>query len=248
MIKKILLCISSDLGLKIYRLIKKHDVDIYSSNLNIKLKENFKVAKKKRERGANANISYILNKKDFNNSLIKSKKKYDFIILVYWPWLVEKECFAKFCKSINFHPSFLPYGRGWYPHIHAQIKKFIYGVTLHEINPNIDAGDIWCQKKILIPNFCKGNEIYKIAEKEIYWLFKNNYRKIFNKTLFSFKQSKVTRYLSKKEITTLDKINLNSKMKVIDLINHIKIRTFKNNPFCYFIYKNQKRKIKITIY
>jgi len=103
-------------------------------------------------------------------------------------------------------------------------------------------------KKILIPNFCKGNEIYKIAEKEIYWLFKNNYRKIFNNTLFSFKQSKVTRYLSKKEITTLDKINLNSKMKVIDLINHIKIRTFKNNPFCYFIYKNQKRKIKITIY
>jgi len=146
--KKILLCISSDLGLKIYRLIKKHDVDIYSSNLNIKLKENFTVAKKKkRELGANANISYILNKKDFNNSLIKSKKKYDFIILVYWPWLVEKECFAKFCKSINFHPSFLPYGRGWYPHIHAQIKKFIYGVTLHDINPNIDAGDIWCQKK-----------------------------------------------------------------------------------------------------
>lgn len=45
--KKILLCISSDLGLKIYRLIKKHDVDIYSSNLNIKLNENFTVAKKR---------------------------------------------------------------------------------------------------------------------------------------------------------------------------------------------------------
>jgi hypothetical protein len=51
MMHKILLCISSDLGLKIYRLIKKYDVDIYSSNLNIKLKENFTVAKKKRGGG-----------------------------------------------------------------------------------------------------------------------------------------------------------------------------------------------------
>lgn len=88
--KKILLCISSDLGLKIYRLIKKHDVDIYSSNLNIKLNENFTVAKKREggRGGVNANISYILNKKDFNNNLLKSKKKIRF----YYSCLLALAC------------------------------------------------------------------------------------------------------------------------------------------------------------
>jgi hypothetical protein len=58
--KKILLCISSDLGLKIYRLIKKYDVDIYSSNLNVKLNENFTVAKKKKGGGEGKMQKFII--------------------------------------------------------------------------------------------------------------------------------------------------------------------------------------------
>lgn len=243
---KILLCISSDLGLKIYKLINKNEVDIFFCNPNLKLKIKSKL-KTIRSKKRACNISFILNKKDFNKKLHEKKKKYDFIILVYWPWLVKKNFFFKFNKSINFHPSFLPYGRGWYPHVFSQIEKFPYGVTLHEIDSEIDKGNIWCQKKINIPNFCKSNEIHSIAEKEIYFLFKNNYRKIFNGTLLSYKQNRVTKYYSKEKIKTLDKINLNSNKKFIDFINHIRIRTWKNKTFCYFVYKNKKKKIKIII-
>lgn len=245
--KKILLCISSDLGLKIYKLIKKkNEVDIFFFNSNPKSKIRRKLKAIKLRQGTR-NIFFLLNKKDFNKKLRETKKKYDFIILVYWPWLVKKSLFFKFDKSINFHPSFLPYGRGWYPHVFSQIEKFPYGVTLHEIDYGIDKGNIWCQKKINIPNFCKSNEIHKIAEREIYFLFKRNYRKIFNRTLLSYKQNKITKYYSKDKIKTLDKINLNSNKKLIDFINHIRIRTWKNKSFCYFVYKNRKKKIKVTI-
>ena len=50
-----------------------------------------------------------------------------------------------FNNSINFHPSFLPHCKGWYPHVHAKIKNLVHGVTLHKIDSKIDNGAIWFQ-------------------------------------------------------------------------------------------------------
>jgi methionyl-tRNA formyltransferase len=232
--KKILLCISSNFGIKIFNLLKKKKfhIDIYSSNSNLNLK------KKK--------FFYIKNKKNFTNKLFKFKKKYDFIILVYWPWIVVKKNFSKFSNSINFHPALLPYGRGWYPHVHSKIKKFPYGVTLHMIDYGIDTGKIWCQEKIIIPDFCTSDQIYNIAQKKIYWLFKKNFNKIINNRIIAYKQDKKTKYLNKKLIFDLDKINLNKKQKIIDFINYVRLRMFKKNSFCYIIHQNKKKFIKIT--
>lgn len=233
--KKILLCISNDLGIKIFNLLKKKKfhIDIYSSNSNLKFR-----SKK---------IIYIKNKKNFTNKLFRFKKKYDFIILVYWPWIVEKKNFSKFNNSINFHPALLPYGRGWYPHIHSKIKKFPYGVTLHKIDYGIDTGKIWCQEKITIPDFCTSYQIYNIAKSKIYYLFKKNFDKIINNKIIPYKQNKKTKYLNKKLIFNLDKINLNKKQKIIDFINYIRLRMFKKSSYCYFVYKNKKKFIKIII-
>jgi len=232
--KKILLCISGNLGLKVYKLLKKKelDIDVYCSNPNLKFKKNY---------------FYIKSKKSFNNKLYKSEKIYNFIILVYWPWIVEKKCFSKFLDSINFHPSLLPFGRGWYPHVHSKIKKFPYGVTLHSINHGVDTGKIWCQKVVKIPDFCTSDQIYKIAQKKIYQLFKKNFIKILNKNITNYKQNVKKKYLSKDSVSTLDRIDLNKKQKILDFINHIRIRMFKDKSFCYFLYKNKKKFIKIVI-
>ena len=63
------------------------------------------------------------NKKQFISELLKNKQKYDFLISVYFPWLIPKKLFNRFENSINFHPSFLPIARGWYPHVHSNNKK-----------------------------------------------------------------------------------------------------------------------------
>lgn len=51
-------------------------------------------------------------------------------------------------RIINLHPSFLPFGRGYYPNFFAIIKKFPLGVTIHFIDEGIDSGEILAQTRI----------------------------------------------------------------------------------------------------
>ena len=232
--KKILLLIGNSLGLTVLNFLNKKkylDIETFSS-VNSLIN--------------NKNIKYIKSKKQFAKSL-NNKKKYHFLIIVYWPWLIPKNFFEKFENSINFHPAFLPYGRGWYPHVHAIIKKIKWGVTLHKIFPGIDNGDIWCQKAIKISKFDKSIDLYNRARSEILKLFKKNFKKILEGKITQKKQKGKILIFKKKDLLKYDKLFLNKRYKLVDLIKINNARTFKNKSFNFFIDNGQKYEFKIDI-
>ena len=55
--------------------------------------------------------------------------------------LVEGNCF-------NIHPSFLPHNRGYHPNFWSAYDQTPSGVTIHNIDPNIDSGKIVAQTRI----------------------------------------------------------------------------------------------------
>ena len=232
--KRILLLISNKLGLKIFNLLKKNKkltIFCYSSNKNIS--KHFKFIKSKK------NLEKKMNK----------EKKFDFVILVYWPFIINKRLFKKFNNSINFHPAYLPYGRGWYPHVHAILdRKIKYGVTLHQINhTRIDSGNIWVQKRVFIKDFIDSTKLYLKAQNEIFNLFKLNYLKIINNKIKPKIQKKITPFYSKKAVNKYDEIYLNKKYKLNNLINLILARKFFNKNFSYFRKNKRKHFININI-
>ena len=232
--KKILLLIGNSLGLSVFKFFKKKkflNIQTFSSDPNLII---------------NKNIKYI-NSKNIFIKYSKYKEKYDFLIIVYWPWLVPKNLFKKFDNSINFHPAFLPYGRGWYPHVHAIIKKIKWGVTLHKIFPGVDNGDIWCQKKIKITKFDKSFNLYNKARSEIFKLFKKNFMKILEGKIIEKKQKGKILIFKKKDLLKYDKLFLNKRYKLIDLIKINNARTFKNKSFNFFIDNGEKYEFKINI-
>ena len=158
---------------------------------------------------------------------------------------MKKKIFKFFRNSINFHPSYLPYGRGWYPHIHAINQNFPWGVSLHKINIGIDTGDIWCQKRIKIKDFLSSDQLYEIGKREILNLFKKNFKKIINNKIKAKKQSKKTKYLKFSDIEKYNEIKLNQKIIVKSLIKLIMSRQFKDKSFLYF--KNGKTKNFINL-
>lgn len=226
MSQKILICISNKLGEDVYKFLKK------DKNFDIKLVSTYKIK----------NSQYCKNKKKFENFLKRLRLNFDLIITVYWPWIIEKKFLSKFKNSINFHPSLLPYGRGWYPHVYCSIYKKPYGVTLHKINSKIDQGSIWCQKKIKIDDLITGDKLYFLAQKEIYKLFKDNFYKILNNKIKPKKQSKIKKYLAKNWTNSIDELDLNKKYKALDLLNLIRIRTFKEKNYLFISDKNTKKK------
>jgi len=232
--KKILLLIGNkNVGSKILKKLKSYsflDIEILTSDKSFNKK----------------NILLIKNKKQFILRL-NNKKKFDFLISVYWPWLVPKNLFSKFKNSINFHPSYLPVARGFYPHAHAIIKNLKWGVSLHEISDGIDRGNIWCQKEIKFNQFSSSTGLYKKGESEIVKLFNKNFIKILTGKIKSKKQSGKASYFNKNSINKFNEIKLKKSYKLIDLIKLNNARTFKNKSFNFFYHKNEKYNFRILI-
>ena len=232
--KKVLLLIGNkNVGSKILKKLKSYsflDIEILTSDKSLNKK----------------NIFFIKNKKQFILRLNK-KKKFDFLVSIYWPWLVPKNLFSKFKNSINFHPSYLPVARGFYPHVHAIIKNLKWGVSLHEISNGIDNGNIWCQKEIKFDEFSSSTSLYKKGEMEIIKLFNKNFNKIFTGKIKSKKQLGKATCFNKSSINKFDQLKLNKFYKLKDLIKLNNARTFKNKSFNFFNYKSEKYNFKIII-
>ena len=179
----------------------------------------------------------------FFNNHKKLRKNYDInLIFSYFKKIPSK--YLKFSKfNLVIHGSDLPYGRGMSP-ISWQIlkgkSKIVF--TLFEANKEYDTGKYYLKKTINFGNKSLLNEIKKKQFNEmvnLYLSFLKNHKKIKikNQTGKSF----YFRLRKSKD----SKININKSIK--EQFNLLRIVDNKNYP-AYFIYKNNKFKIKITDY
>ena len=165
----------------------------------------------------------------------------DFIITVYWAHLLHPSVFRAARDTINFHPAFLPINRGWYPHVHSIIDGSKLGVTLHRIDEGADTGPIWAQKEVELHPYDSAKIIYEKLQNEIVALFANNWSKIKSGALEPFNQDEShANYHAKKEINELDALRIDENIKVKDLINILRARSFGNLGFAYYFDQGQK--------
>ena len=179
----------------------------------------------------------------FFNNHKKLRKNYDInLIFSYFKKIPSK--YLKFSKfNLVIHGSDLPYGRGMSP-ISWQIlkgkSKIVF--TLFEANNEYDRGKYYLKKTINFGNKSLLNEIKKKQFNEmvnLYLSFLKNHKKIKIKNQTG--KSSYFRLRKSKD----SKININKSIK--EQFNLLRIVDNKNYP-AYFIYKNNKFKIKITEY
>ncbi len=188
--------------------------------------------------------SSILNLPDHIKEL--EKERADFIITVYWAHLLSPEIYNSAKSTVNFHPSLLPFNRGWYPHVHSLIDGSPLGVTLHKIEKGPDTGPIWAQKITKISEFDTAKTLYDRQQSQIVDLFIDNWEKIRNNKIKPVAQdhSKAT-FKSKHSLKDLDSINIEKKYVARDLINLLRARSFNNLGFAY--YKSNGEKIYLNL-
>jgi methionyl-tRNA formyltransferase len=71
---------------------------------------------------------------------------YSLVISLHCKQIFPKELVLK-TRCINIHPGYNPYNRGWFPHVFSFINNQPTGVTIHEIDGQLDHGRIIVQKK-----------------------------------------------------------------------------------------------------
>ena len=165
----------------------------------------------------------VINKKKI--ATVKEIEKFDLIITFGYRKLIKSDILRKIKRPIlNLHMSYLPFNKGAHPNFwsfHDDTKK---GVTIHEIDENLDTGPIIFQKEIKF-NIQKNKKItfnrsYNILFFELEKLFIKNYKSII---LNNYRKKKNNKFMGK--LNKIKSLPKNLKSWDISIFNY-----FKNLP------------------
>jgi methionyl-tRNA formyltransferase len=180
---------------------------------------------------------------------ILKKLNLDYLISIHFPYIYPKEVLQIPAHgALNLHPAYLPFNQGWHTPSWAIIEKTPYGATFHFMEENLDMGDIVYQEKLKVNPDDTANSLYqRVLSLEL---------KIFKKSLpdlksFKYrrkKQSKKGTFHAKKDLSLIQEIKLEERLKAGDLIDRLKALTTNNiKEASYFKEKGEKYKITVNI-
>jgi len=179
------------------------------------------------------NSSRILKGDQFRSkngiSLLK-KLEPDYIIGVHFPYIVPKEVLEipKY-GVLNLHPAYLPYNRGWHNPTWAIWEETPYGATLHFMDEGVDTGDIIHQERIEILPSDTADTLYKRVKKLELEVFKEAWPSLVSGTCGRKSQpAEKGSFHKKADISFIQYIDLNKRVKAGDLIRRLRALTTNN--------------------
>lgn len=178
----------------------------------------------------------------------------DWFFLISWKHIIPLALINRAKNgAINLHYSLLPEYRGVYPVNWAIMDgKQKTGVTYHIANEEIDAGQIVCQKDLLICLYDTARSLQLRLDDLAYELFDEMIaRVIFGSARLNVQPSHKTiqaSYKSRSDFIASNEIDLNRKYRAIDLINLLRGKTFlSNSKNLYFVDPVSGERIYINI-
>ncbi|WP_035086059.1 dTDP-4-amino-4,6-dideoxyglucose formyltransferase [Aquimarina latercula] len=144
-------------------------------------------------------------------------------------------------KCINVHPGFNPHNRGWYPQVFSIIENNILGATIHEIDNELDNGNIIARKQVELFDYDTSLTAYnKVleAEKE---LLLQNLPNIVNNNYDTIKPEIKGELKLKKDFNNLLEIDLNKKVTYREVINHLRALNHGEYLNAYYMGDNGKK-------
>ncbi|NAO20317.1 dTDP-4-amino-4,6-dideoxyglucose formyltransferase [Vibrio cholerae] len=152
-------------------------------------------------------------------------------------------------KCINIHPGLNPYNRGWYPQVFAINNGMPHGATIHEMDEEIDHGNIIVQEEIKIEQTDTSKSVYdKVVLAELK-MFKQHVSSLISGAYKAKKMVHEGNYNSISDFNELCKIDMNKGGTFREFYNLL--RSLQHEPYsnAYFFDDNGDKvyiEIKIT--
>lgn len=181
--------------------------------------------------------------------LKKNNIKLDFGFMVWWTYIIKEPLISyPIYGFINTHPSLLPHGAGSMSHFWSLVEDTPYGVSLHKVNSNVDAGDIIAQKEISKTWIDTDETLYQKSIESMRELFIESYSNIREKKFNLTPQNRnAGSYHKTSEVDTAIKINLEKKYSGKEILNLLRARTYPKKNGCWFKDGDKEYEVRITI-
>ena len=138
-------------------------------------------------------------------------------------------------RCINVHPGLNPYNRGWFPQVFSILNKKPVGVTIHEMDQELDHGSILFQEEVSVYSYDTSQDVYqRIQDKEIEML-REHLEEIVNKKYIAKKMVGEGNINYKEDFDRLCKINLNKEGTFGEFIDLLRATTFAKYDNAYFV-------------
>lgn len=181
-----------------------------------------------------------------NVDIQKIIKKYQLVFSIHCKQLFPELLF-KNVRCINVHPGYNPLNRGWYPQVFSIINDIKIGATIHEIDGEIDHGNIIAREFVEKEIVDTSKTLYdKILNKELELLSKN-IDTILNDSYSVIEPEIEGIVYLKKHFNNLCELDLNEKVTAIELINKLRALTHGNFKNAYFIDPTTNKKVFVSI-
>jgi methionyl-tRNA formyltransferase len=150
-------------------------------------------------------------------------------------------------KCINVHPGYNPVNRGWYPQVFAIIHHTLIGATIHEMDKELDHGNIIDRQEV--PQFPQdtSREVYnRVLDAEIN-LLERNLKKILGNRYETVTPEAQGRLYLKKDFRAICELDPDEVGRLGDFID--RLRALTHAPFrnAYYIERNTGQKIFVNI-
>ena len=162
---------------------------------------------------------------------------YDLFISLHCKQLFPTELVNHY-RCINIHPGYNPYNRGWYPQVFSIINKLPVGVTIHEMDADLDHGGIIAQCVVPVYSWSTSFSVYTdIQNKEIEML--TEYLPTLLRGDYELKQPQGEGNINfNKDFTELCEIKLDEKVTWRDAIDRLRALSFNGYNNAFFIDDN----------
>lgn len=172
--------------------------------------------------------------------------KYDLVFSIHCKQIFPADLVEK-VKCINVHPGYNPINRGWYPQVFAIIHGYEIGATIHEIDAELDNGNIIARAFVDKEAYDNSETLYnKVIAKEIE-LLDEHLESILDDTYQAFPPEAESNLYLKKDFYGLMHLDLNEETTVGKVIDKLRALTHGNFNNAYFIDPKTGKKIYVGI-
>jgi methionyl-tRNA formyltransferase len=173
----------------------------------------------------------------------------DIALLAWWPRIIAKDVAALPRRGfLNFHPSLLPFNRGKHYNFWAIVEEAPFGVTIHWLGDQVDAGDIAFQMPVATSWSDNGKTLYNKARDAMIELFAMNYERIMTGDIPRTPQDLARGSFHRAaELDAASRIDLEKQYRGRDLLNVLRARTFPPHPAAWFVDDDEKYEVRVEI-
>lgn len=175
------------------------------------------------------------------------KEKYCLILSLHCKQIFPAELIRNI-RCINIHPGFNPYNRGWYPHVFSIINKLPAGVTIHEMDEQIDHGHVIAKEEVPVFSYDTSETLYsRILDTELK-LLEQNIEKLIKNDYHTFEDTAEGNINTKKDFERIREIDLKKMYKGRELIDLLRALSHDDYQNAYFLNEdNRKVFVKIAL-